>query len=156
MYIEEVVEPAVDAFHLAVGVAAKGTSHAIFGILSLNPFSFGANAHGREAKAGDTRASAGLVSLAGVVLRITVNQVSANTRLTVHSVLKKPKATLRQLVQQRIIVVTSSECETALTSANQRCTSGRLKKFAPAQEFVSDVQHPSQFSQLTEPGSDCP
>jgi hypothetical protein len=94
MYIEEVVEPAVDAFHLAVGVAAKGTPHAIFGILSRNPLSFRTNAHGREAKAGDTGASTGLIPLARVVLRITVNQVSANTRLTVHRVLKKPKATL--------------------------------------------------------------
>jgi hypothetical protein len=123
----------VDAFHLAVGVAAKGTPHAIFGILSRNPLSFRANAHCREAEAGDTRASAGLVSLARVVQRITVNQVSANARLTVHRVLKKPKATLRQLVQQRIIIVTSPECETALTSANHGRTSNRLQKFAPAQ-----------------------
>jgi hypothetical protein len=153
MYVEEVVEPAVNAFYLDVCVAAKGTPHAIFGILSRNPFSFRTNAHGREAKASDTRASAGLVSLAGVVLRITVNQVSADTRLTVHRVLKKPKATLRQLVQQRIIIVTSLECEATLTSPSQGRTSRRLQQFASAQECVSDVRHPPQSSHLTEPGS---
>lgn len=94
MYIQEMVEPAVDAFHLVVGVAAKGTPYTIFGIPSRNPLSFRTNAHGREAKAGDTGASAGLVSLARVVLRITVNQVPANTCLTVHRVLKEPKAAL--------------------------------------------------------------
>ena len=105
MDVDEVIEPAVDALHLAARITAQRPSRAVLRLLARNPFPLRADAPGGQAKSGHAGAAARLISLFQVVLSIAVNQIAADAGLRVARVLKITKAPLGKIVEHGVIAV---------------------------------------------------